>query len=141
PNGQWAASVKPIKCGAVYTAREYDAFGQASARSAVFRAPACAPVITKVTTKAILGKGTPGNTVRVYNGKGKLVGTAKVKANGTWVLNVRSGTCGARYHAVQFNAQGVASKWSNIKVAPTRGCKASRPIVPGTPDTGMRRAM
>ena len=41
-DGTWVATVKPLKCGESYTASQYNALGQASGKSTVLNAPACA---------------------------------------------------------------------------------------------------
>ncbi|MFB0713568.1 BapA/Bap/LapF family large adhesin [Buttiauxella noackiae] len=129
--GTWTITTTPLLDGAqTITAKATDAAGNVSDPSAnftltVYTTPLAAPVVTEVvdnvgviqtplvngsytddTTPTFNGTGTVGSTVSVYdNGGTTPIGTAIVKADGTWTITPTTALpTGVSDHAFTFSA-------------------------------------
>lgn len=117
-DGNWKLD-GPLPCGKTLVARQTEG-GGFSPNSTPVETGACptAPTITAIDGDGNLdGTGQPGATVTVRDQDGRVVGTAKVRPNGTWDV---SGPlpCGSTLTATQQNADGNVSPVSGSLETP-----------------------
>lgn len=118
-DGNWQLD-GPLPCGKTLVARQTEGDGNLSPNSTPVETGACpaAPAITEIDGDGNLeGTGQKGATVTVRDQDGRVVGTAKVRPNGTWEV---SGPlpCGSTLTAKQEDADGNVSPVSGSLTTP-----------------------
>lgn len=113
-DGNWTLD-GPLPCGTTLVARQTLGDGNVSPDSNTLETAACppAPVIAAIDDDGnVDGTGQAGATVTVRDQDGRVVGTAKVRPNGTWDI---SGPvpCGATLTATQTDNDGHVSSVSD----------------------------